>query len=329
MERIRKKKEIKNLSHGQRIIREHKLDCILAVGGGSVIDACKGMATAHEMDDPWLWFSEKRALTSGVPIYTCLTLSATGTEMNGISVVSNDEAGVKLINASPHVIPLASFLDPSYQAALPWYETVNGAVDSLVHSAEYMLASTNEPMEETTIGLTGGIMRSVIKSCDRIKADEKDYAPRAALAYAATLALNGTTAAGMNGGCWVTHWMQHTVGAIWHNLSHGAGLGVILPAWIEWLHKNKQRPEALRRWAQETFGVDDVLVATRKWREMLVRWGHPTTLRQYIGAEHAPDTPEGKERVVNQISELLVAKHLAKADQMTVAEAKEIYGACW
>jgi alcohol dehydrogenase YqhD (iron-dependent ADH family) len=230
------------------LAKESKVDAILAVGGGSVIDSGKATAAGVFLNDIWNAYTEKEKITRALPIFTVLTISGTGSEMNGNSVLTLSAEKKKWSITSSHLYPQASIIDPSVQSSLPFQQTVNGAIDAISHILEYIF------MNETAIAtraIDAGLIKTIVKMIDRLQEDAKDYVARANLAWSATLALNGISGVGLQGGDWACHSIEHSLSAIDPKIAHG-----------------------------EVCGEDSVAHALRKCRETLKRWGSPTNLRE-------------------------------------------------
>jgi alcohol dehydrogenase YqhD (iron-dependent ADH family) len=128
--------------------REHHVDAILAVGGGSVVDCAKAVAGGFYLKDIWEAFENRALIEKALPLFVILTLSATGSEMNAFAVVTREEGNKKWAVGSPLLFPVVSIIDPSVQVFLPWHQTVNGGVDALSHIMEFYFLGS---VEETTI----------------------------------------------------------------------------------------------------------------------------------------------------------------------------------
>jgi alcohol dehydrogenase YqhD (iron-dependent ADH family) len=253
--------------------RAEGVDAVLGVGGGSVVDSAKAVAAGLFADDVWALFENRVPLTEALPIYTVLTLSATGSEMNQYAVLSNEAEKKKWNIFGPALHPRVSVLDPSVQMGLPWHQTVNGALDALSHIMEFYFMGGRS---ETTLAVDEGLSRAIIASTDRLMDNPDDYESRASLAWAATLALNGISGAGQGTGDWATHGIEHAVSAVSPEVAHGAGLGVIFPAWIE--HCHAAEPWIFERWARNVWGAGDVLAGVAAMRAKIEEWGGATTL---------------------------------------------------
>lgn len=251
--------------------RAFDAQAILGVGGGSVLDSAKCVAAGVHMDDVWDAYAENVFIHKALPVYTVLTLSGTGSEMNGNSVMTRD--GKKWATGSPALYPKASVIDPRVQYGLPWNQTVNGAVDAVSHIMEYYFLGTTQ---ETTLAVNEALIKAIIKSVGLLQADPENYAARADLAWSATLALNGLSGVGLMGGDWSAHFIEHGVSAARPDVSHGGGLAVLFPAWLEALG-DAVPAEIMERFGRNVFGVpgDEAVNALRN---MYKGWGAPTTL---------------------------------------------------
>ncbi|KAL0216164.1 hypothetical protein P9112_008348 [Eukaryota sp. TZLM1-RC] len=205
--------------------------------------------------------------------------------MNCNAVVSNSETCQKYHIGGPCLFPIVSIVDPSYQATLPWYQTVNGAIDVFAHlwEAYAMFVPCNKPI--TAIRYVESLMLATLDALEALHLQPEAYQPRADLCWAATLALNFSTTAPLNGGDWFTHMLEHAVSAVNTSVSHGAGLGVIIPAY--WKFLVKHRPEqivTLQRLAKNVFNVETIDEMCSAFKGLLRRYGHPTTLSEPISA---------------------------------------------
>ncbi|MDN5343672.1 iron-containing alcohol dehydrogenase [Oceanotoga sp. DSM 15011] len=243
---------LSKVQEGINIAKDNNVKGILAVGGGSVIDSSKAIAAGfYHNGDIWEAFEKKSKITKALPIYTILTLSATGSEMNGNAVVTNDQTNQKWDFFSKKVYPQVSIIDPKIQSTLPKKQTINGAVDTISHVMEFYFDPTKNTMIQDEI--SEGIIRTVMKSTEKLLQDENDYESRAELCWSSTLALNGLLSTGKMGGDWSSHMIEHSVSAI-HDISHGEGLAIVFPAWLKYIQDDGV--EKLDRFAEKIFGID-------------------------------------------------------------------------
>jgi butanol dehydrogenase len=230
---IKPNPSLTSVHDGISIIKENKLDFVLAVGGGSVIDASKAMAAGAAMDiDPWLFCKREKGVKKAFPLASILTLAATGSEMNGNSVISNEETGEKLPFGSDLTRPVFSVLDPKLTFSVPKNQTAAGVADIFTHVAEQYF----EPVNSAGVldRISEAIMRSCIQYGRAAIDDPENYEARANLMWASSLALNGLVSYGKSGGDWATHYIEHELSAA-YDITHGLGLAIVLPQWMKFV----------------------------------------------------------------------------------------------
>ncbi|WP_243550535.1 iron-containing alcohol dehydrogenase [Priestia megaterium] len=272
------------VNKGIHLIKENELDFILAIGGGSVIDCAKAIAAgSHYEGDVWDLVTKKAPVTSALPIGTVLTLAATGSEMNGGSVITNWEAQDKRAFGSIHTFPKFSVLDPELTFSVPRDQTVYGIVDIMSHVLEqYFHASTNAPLQER---MGEAILRTVIEVAPKLVDDLENYAYREVMMLNGTFALNGTLSMGVKTD-WATHMIEHAVSAV-HDIPHGGGLAILFPHWMAYVAK--QKPEKVAQLGIRVFDIDskdkmDNEVAKETIDALRSFWnsiGAPATLSDY------------------------------------------------
>lgn len=223
------------LSHareGVELAKKHKVDLILAVGGGSVIDESKAIAAGALYDgDIWEFYAKTARITGALPIISVLTLPATASEMNGFSVLTNDETREKwALGAAPITNPRVSFLDPAATVTLSAEQSGFAAADIIAHCTEgYFTTSAKELLPQDEI--IEGLVRSVAVSMDRIVKDPADIEARASLMWSATLGWNGIAQMGIPGMGLPCHALEMPLSGI-YDIAHGAGLSIITPVWL-------------------------------------------------------------------------------------------------
>lgn len=272
---VRANPELSKVREAISLAQEVGAEAVLAVGGGSVIDTAKAVAVGVYLEDVWQAFERKTTITQALPIFTILTISATASEMNSNAVISHTEEGKKWGMGNSLLFPKVSIIDPSVQQSLPWEQTVNGALDALAHIMEFYFVGT---VEETTIAINEALMKTIISMTDKLQTDSEDEASRANLAWAATLALNGTSGAGLKGGDWACHGMEHSVSSYDAKVAHGAGLGIIFPAWMEYVHAANE-PQ-FTRFAQNVWQCETIEQAIEKMRTKIAQWQGNTKLSE-------------------------------------------------
>lgn len=235
---------------GIDICKAENIDLVLAVGGGSVIDCTKLIAAGAKSDaDAWDIVTKKEIPQSALPLAVVLTLSATASEMNSGSVITNWETKEKYGWGSPHVFPKFSILDPTYTYSVPEDQIVNGVVDTMTHIFEqYFHNATNTPLTDE---MAEGILRTLIDVAPKALQDRTNYEHRETLMLAGTLGLNNFLSLGSRGD-WATHNIEHAVSA-YYDIPHAAGLAILFPNWMR--HNVHVNPERFAKIATRVFGV--------------------------------------------------------------------------
>ena len=233
------------------VARENKVDAILSVGGASVLDSSKAIAAGCQYEgDVWDLFIGKAAIHSSLPIFAILTLAATGSEMNNIAVVTNEETHEKLFIASPDSFPKVSILSPALMQGVPRDYLVYSASDVISHVIEPYFTATMQP--KLLSRLSEALINTVIETTETLLADPSDLHARGEFAWAATQAQNGLIFTGSSGFSYPNHAIEHSLSALF-NVPHGAGLSVIMPAWMKWFHSRNMAQ--FERFAKNVFGV--------------------------------------------------------------------------
>ncbi len=236
------------------VARKEKVDFLLAVGGGSVMDGTKFVAAAVPFQgDAWeILTSQGAAVKQALPLATVVTLPATGSEMNNISVISRKETGDKLAFNSEHVFPVFSVLDPTRTFSLPMRQVVNGVADSFVHVMEAYLTYPQDAMVQDRY--SEGLLLSLLEIGQRITtASTEDYDLRANLMWVATQALNGLIGAGVKQD-WATHMIGHELTAK-YGIDHARTLAVVFPALLK--EKRAAKSAKLLQYAERVLGLRD------------------------------------------------------------------------
>ena len=256
------------------LAKSEQVEAILAVGGGSVIDSAKATAAGFYLPDIWDAYAGKERVSQALPVFTVLTISATGSEMNGNAVITNTAEKKKWSISSPLLYPRVSIIDPSAQCSLPWRQTVNGALDATAHVLEYFFM---DGPAEATRAIDAALLKTITAATNRLQQDPNDLAARGDLAWSATLALNGISGAGLKGGDWSCHSIEHAFSVLDPRIAHGEGLGVIFPAWIEYV--SEKQPARFEYWARHVHSANSVSLALCRFRDQIEAWGSSTCLR--------------------------------------------------
>jgi NADP-dependent alcohol dehydrogenase len=220
------------------MIRQNKINYIIAAGGGSVIDATKFIAAASlfKNGDPWKILSESAEVTEAIPFGCILTLPATGTEMNKNSVISRKSTMEKLAFSVPPVFPKFSVLLPDAAGTLPQKQVANGIIDAFVHVTEqYLTYPVNAPIQDR---FAEAIMITLIEEAPKVYAKPDDYEAMSNLMWSATMALNGLISCGVPGD-WSVHSIGHELTAF-HNIDHARTLAIVLPGLLKTLKEEKK-----------------------------------------------------------------------------------------
>lgn len=260
---------------GIRLAKQEQVDAILAVGGGSVLDEAKAIAVGATVDgDVWEYFTGKE-VESALPVYTILTLAATGSEMNGNAVITNEETQQKYNIASPLVYPRVSILNPALTFTVVPSYTAYGAVDAIAHVIEayFTKAPDTTRLQDRMVE---AIIRTVIDTTDIILREPDNYDARAQFMWAATLALNGLTPAGVGAYSFPNHMIEHSLSAI-YNIAHGAGLAIVIPAWMKWY--SPQNPGQFERFAEKIFGLSGAVEGITALEQWFTKITAPTRLQ--------------------------------------------------
>lgn len=220
------------IRQGIAICRREKPGLILAVGGGSVIDSAKAIAVGAETErELWDFFRREAEVTAALPVGVVLTIPAAGSESSNGAVVTNDETGEKLDIGSPFIRPRFALLNPELTYTLPDFQTACGAADMLAHVMERYFSA--EPDTGLSDGLCEAVMRSIIQTAPHVRQAPQEYAGRAELMWAGTLAHNGLLGQGRREE-WTSHIIEHELSGL-YDVAHGAGLAVVFPAWMSYI----------------------------------------------------------------------------------------------
>ena len=243
---------ISSVRKGAELCKKEGIDVLLAVGGGSTIDATKWMAAGACVDhDPWEFFSRWAPVERALPVVSVLTLAATGSEMNGGGVISNPETQDKIGRVESILRPKVSFLDPTATYSVSRYQTACGSADIFSHILEVYFAP--DKGLDMVDGFMESMLRSVVKYAPIAMAEPCNYEARANLMWASSWAINGFVAAGKSH-AWSCHPMEHELSAI-YDITHGLGLAILTPRWM----KHCLSEKTVGRFAQyavNVFGVN-------------------------------------------------------------------------
>ena len=234
---------------GIDLCKREGVDYILAVGGGSVIDSAKAIAMGVCYDgDFWDFYSGKAAAKAAVPVGTVLTIAAAGSEGSGDSVITKKDGMVKRGASGECIRPKFSILNPALTQTLPAYQTACGATDIMAHVCERYF--TNTKNVETTDRLCEAVLMAMIHETPKVIADANDYEARANIMWAGMVAHNNIVGVGRDQD-WNSHGIEHELSGL-YDCAHGAGLAVIMPAWMDFVYKHDVMRFA--QWATRVWG---------------------------------------------------------------------------
>ncbi|KAA0944004.1 iron-containing alcohol dehydrogenase [Sporosarcina sp. ANT_H38] len=269
---------------GAEICKEKGIDIILAVGGGSVIDCVKLIASAAKYDgDAWDIVTKKAFVKEAVPFGTVLTIAATGSEMNAGSVITNEETQEKFGWGSLASFPKFSILDPTYTISVPKDQTIYGIVDMMSHIFEqYFNNAKNTPVQDE---MCEGVLRAIMDNAPKLVEDLESYDLRETILFAGTMGLNGFLQMGYQGD-WASHGIEHAVSAV-YDIPHAGGLAILFPHWMT--YNVKVDPARFAKLAVNVFGVapegktqDEVAFeGIARLRAFWTSIGAPETLADY------------------------------------------------
>lgn len=280
---------LSKVKEGITLVREHSLSLILAVGGGSVIDTAKAIALGAVYDgDVWDFYDHKKEPENALPVATVVTIPAAGSENSIGSVITNEAGPWKQSVDSEYIRPVFSILDPVLTYSLPDYQTACGITDIFAHIAERYF--TRERHAELSDEFCEGAMRTVIRNGRKIlDGNRKDYFARSEIMWSSTIAHNNLLSSGRIGD-WGSHMIEHQLSAF-YDIAHGAGLAIIMPAWMQYvLEKDCSNETVLMfaKFAKNVWGVDgayyDAKQAAKegifRFKNFLKSIGMPTSFKE-------------------------------------------------
>lgn len=313
--------KLSSVRKGVALCKEHRIDVVLAVGGGSCIDASKHIACgAFYEGDPWDLVLDRSKVTGALPIAVVLTICATGSEMNSGAVISNEETNEKLEINTPLLYPALSICDPTYLYTLPAKQTAAGTVDIMSHVFEQYFQPNDGAY------LTDRLAEAVLKTCIHYGPialkEPENYEARSNLMWSSTVGLNHLLTVG-KGGAWSVHPMEHELSAF-YDITHGVGLAILTPAWMRYVLSD----ETVARFAMYARNVWDIeetdpyraaQLAIDKTEEFFISLGMPSTLRE-VGIDHSRFAEMAEEAVRTSGIASRSYVHLAKEDIVKIFE---------
>ena len=307
---------------GVELCRREGVDFILGVGGGSVSDSSKGIALALAAGkSTWDAMMASTEPATKFPMGLVLTISAAGSEMSNSCVITNDNLGLKRGCNYDQNRPLVAFMNPANTLTVPKYQTAAGAVDIMMHTMERYL--TNDPDTPLTDGIAEAVLRRVIDCADILMSAPENLDARSDMMWASSLAHNGLTGCGRTM-TFTAHKIEHDISGVHDNVTHGAGLAVVFPAWC--LHEYKAGIDRFYNWAVKVWGAapsDDkeksILEGIDIMKKRYRSWGMPTTIGE-LGV-----TPKEYEKIASLTTNGDKNKLASFAGPMGVKEIMEVY----
>jgi hypothetical protein len=273
---------IETVRTGIQLCKDHEVEVLLAVGGGSVIDCAKTIAAGVFYDgDPWnLFLVGDSAIRDALPVGTILTLAGTGSEMNGNAVIMNESTQQKFAIHHDLLRPKFSILDPTYTFTVPPEHTAAGIVDICSHILEQYFSPTKDSFVQDR--LAEGLLKTCIHYGPIALREPTNYDARAQLMWTSSLALNGLLGYG-KATDWATHAIEHAVSAA-YDVTHGLGLAVLTPAWMEYV-LSTQTMDRFLEYAQNVWGLSgstDTVArqGIEKTKEFFNSLGMPSSLQK-------------------------------------------------
>jgi len=274
---------IESVVKGVKICKEEKIDMVLAIGGGSVIDCGKVIAAgACSEEDPWELVLHPEKITAALPIYSVLTLAATGSEMDKFAVISDLKKNEKWGTASEHMKPKMSIMDPEYTYSVSKKQTAAGTADMISHIFENYF--TNVSNADVQARFAEGLLKNCFYYGPIALEHPDDYDARANLMWTSSMAINGILSDGAEV-AWCVHPMEHELSAF-YDITHGEGLAILTPHWMEFA-LNEATAKKFADYGRNVWNLpmaEENMETARKaincTRKFFRDMGLPTTLRE-------------------------------------------------
>ena len=237
---------------GVRLCKEHNIDVILAVGGGSVLDCSKAIAAGAKYDgDPWDLISYKVKAQAALPIVDILTLAATGSEYDCGGVISRTETNDKIGYMDPLLFPVCSILDPVYTFSVSKKQTAAGCADAMNHTIEQYFVADSTLQND---GFCESMLKSLMVNARKCLENPEDYTARAEMMLCCTYGCNGILSLGNSMSGWPCHGIEHALSA-YYDITHGEGLAIITPRWMKHI-LNEKTIDRFVKYGINVFGID-------------------------------------------------------------------------
>lgn len=237
---------------GVRLCKEHNIDVILSVGGGSVLDCSKAIAAGAKYDgDPWDLISYKVKAQSALPIVDIITLAATGSEYDCGGVISRTETNDKIGYLDPLLFPVCSILDPVYTFSVSKKQTAAGIADAMNHTMEQYFVADSTLLND---GFCESMLRSLMANGRKCLDNPEDYTARAEMMLCCSYGCNGILSLGNSMSGWPCHGIEHALSA-YYDITHGEGLAIITPRWMKHILSEKTLDRFVK-YGINVFGID-------------------------------------------------------------------------
>lgn len=272
---------LRHVRKGIALAQQNRIEVVVALGGGSVMDSAKAIAAGAMADhDVWGFFKGKKSIKTALPIIAVPTLAGSGSETNNGMVLTNEITKQKIGIGNRHLFPKIALLDPTVTFSVSPATTAFGAVDAFSHLLEFYL-HREESFSPVQDHYSVGLMKTLMSACEEALVNPRDYQSRAKLMWASALALNGISAAGLGRVEFPFHLIAHSLSAL-HNIPHGAALAAILPGAMTFIAQKKSGRLSL--FAAQVFGLHEAdqqrltQEGIRLFREWLRKIAAPTSL---------------------------------------------------
>ena len=301
--------KIELVREGIELCKKENVGFILAVGGGSVIDSAKAIAAGVYYDgDPWDFFEKQLPVEKALPIGVVLTIPAAGSEASAASVISTSTRKIGMYGDV--LRPKFAIMNPELTFTLPKFQTACGIADMMAHIIERYFTNTRDV--DLTAKLCEATLRSILKNAKIVMDDPNDYAARAEIMWASTIAHQGFLGNGREED-WASHKIEHELSAQ-YNITHGAGLAVIIPAWMKYVYKHDEK--RFGQFAKEVFGKQTAMEGIEALKQFFREIGLPTSLKDM-------DIDDGK---FEEMSRLAIRKdHIGNFVKLKPEDVLEIY----
>lgn len=280
---------VTSVNAAANLAKEKAVDFVVAIGGGSVMDAAKAICAGAKYEgDAWDLVRDSNLIKAALPLFTVLTNAATGSEYDAAGVITNLDTNEKQPISSPLLFPVASFCDPKVSTSVPAWHTAAGAADIMSHTFEQYLVMEGNDVAD---GFCETILKTVIKNAPICIKDPENIEARAAMMLASSFGCCGLLAIGNTPSPWPCHGIEHEISA-WHDITHGVGLAIITPHWMRY-SLNEQTAPRFARYAVNVWGMDPTLdvmtlanAAIDKTAEFFASIGIPMHLRD-VGVDES------------------------------------------